>query len=132
MMHEGHLALIARACDEGDEIFIGLTSDAMAKRSRKVKVASYATRMRNLAEVVDRICPDKDFVIREIVDEMGPAATGDYDVIVVSTETVGGAERINRARAIAGLRPLRIAIIDMVKGEDGDRISSSKLVKGKA
>ncbi len=129
VIHEGHEALIKRACQEGDEIFIGLTCDAMAKRSRSVKVAPYAARLQNLAEAVDRICPDKDFDIRELRDEMGPAATGDYDVIVVSEETLKGAEKINTARARLNLKPLRIAVVKMVKDAQGNRISASRLLK---
>jgi pantetheine-phosphate adenylyltransferase len=128
VLHEGHEALIGRACQEGDEIFIGLTSDAMASGSRNVKVNPYATRMRHLAEAVERICPEKDFDIREINDAMGPAATGDYDVIVVSNETVPGAERINRARVLAGLKPLKISVVEMVRDSNGQKVSATNIV----
>ena len=130
IIHEGHMALLRQACSEGDEIFIGLTGDAMAGKTRK-KVNGYATRLRTLAEALEEICPDKEFDIRKIDDEVGPAATGDYDVIVVSEETVPGAEKINRARAMAGLKPLRIVTVKMVLGQDGKKISSTGRLLGK-
>lgn len=126
-IHQGHLALLKRACEEGDEIFIGLTSDKMARSTRKVKVNSYATRMFNLAEAVEKVCSEKDFSIRVINDGVGPAATGDYDVIVVSTETVPGAETINRIRSRAGLKPLKISVVEMVLDGKGERVSSTKV-----
>jgi pantetheine-phosphate adenylyltransferase len=129
VIHEGHEALIRRACQEGDEIFIGLTSDAMARKSRSVKVAPYQTRLQNMAEAIERICPEKDFDIRQLNDEMGPAATGDYDVIVVSEETLKGAEKINTARARLDLKPLKIAVVKMVKGKNGDKISATGILK---
>ncbi|MBA3045614.1 MAG: pantetheine-phosphate adenylyltransferase [Candidatus Thermoplasmatota archaeon] len=129
IIHQGHLALLSRACMEGDEIFIGLTSDSMAGISRKVKVNSYATRLRNLAEIIEKICPDGEVTIREINDDMGPAATGDFDVIIVSSETVKGAERINRARAVVDLKPLRIVVIEMVLGPDGEKVSATHMIQ---
>jgi len=55
---------------------------------------------------------------------------GEYDAIVVSTETRGGAEEINRVRKENGLKELVIVEIPMVKAEDEDRISSTRIRSG--
>lgn len=128
VLHGGHIALLSRAFAEGDEVFVGLTSDAMAGKGRKVRVRPYEERLRDLEGALARLSGGKQFHVFEIDDEFGPAATGDFDVIVVSEETAGAAERINRAREEAGLRPLRIAAIGMVLDAEGKRLSSTRLI----
>jgi pantetheine-phosphate adenylyltransferase len=134
VIHEGHLALLSRAFAEGGEVFIGLTGDDMAGRERKVKVKPYEQRMASLRKALAGISCGKPFHIFEIRDEFGPAATGDFDVIVVSEETAANAGRINNARNEAGLAPLRVVVIGMVLDGEGNKVSSSGIIasgKGK-
>jgi len=60
----------------------------------------------------------------------GAATEPAFDAIVVSPETRGGAERINEIREAAGHDPLRIEVVDHVPAEDGERISSTRIVRG--
>lgn len=49
--------------------------------------------------------------VEGITDPFGPPAVEEaFDVIVVSSETVLGAEKINELRAQKGFRPLAVAI----------------------
>jgi len=129
VIHAGHLALLSRAFSEGDELHVGLTSDNMAAGKRNVPVQDYDTRLKNLTEALSKLCKGKRFWIFQIDDELGPAAREDFDVIVVSEETLKGAERINKMRLADGLKPLNVVIIDMVLVQ-GEPISSTRIIRG--
>ena len=131
VIHDGHLVLLNRAFEEGDEIYIGLTTDKMASRSRKVPLQDYETRLQNLNNVLGQIAGNKPFFVFPLDDPLGRAASGNFEVIVVSQETVRGAETINEVRARNGLKPLEIIVIDMMLADDGEPISSSKVIQGK-
>jgi len=130
VIHSGHLALLRRAFSEGDEVFVGLTSDKMATGRRAVPVQDYCTRLRVLTETLSKMSGGKRFSISAIEDELGPAAREDFDAIVVSADTEPGAARINRARQAKGLRPLRIIRVNMVLASDGEPISSTRVLRG--
>ncbi len=130
VIHDGHLALISRAFSEGGELHVGLTSDSMATGKRSVPVRDYELRLKNLAETLDRLSGGKRYHIFKIEDELGPAATGDFDAIVVSADTEPGALRINRARQSRGLKPLRVVVVSMVLATDGEPISSTRVLRG--
>ena len=130
LIHDGHLALLKKAFESGDEIYIGLTTDKIASRSRKVPLQDYETRLQNLNNILDQIAQDKRSFVFPLEDPMGRAANGNFEAIVVSQETIRGAENINNARARNGLKPLEIIIIDMVLALDGRPISSSRILRG--
>ena len=130
VIHDGHLALLNKAFEEGDEIYIGLTTDMMASRSRKVPLQDYETRLNNLNNTLGQISGNKPFFVFPLDDPMGRAANGNFEVIVVSQETVRGAEKINEVRGRNGLKPLNIVVIDMVLADDGSPLSASRVVRG--
>lgn len=90
----------------------------------------YKTREKNLRETASSISGGKEFHILIIEDELGPATYGDYDAIVVSSETRDTAGRINEVRASNGLNPLDIIEIEMVLANDGEPLTSTKLLLG--
>jgi pantetheine-phosphate adenylyltransferase len=130
VIHDGHIALLKKAFSLGGELFVGLTSDMMATGKRAVPVQDYETREKNLTLALSRLSGGKRFSIFMIGDELGPAATEDFDMIVVSKDTEPGALRINKAREARGLRPLRIVRIPMVLARDGEPISSTRILRG--
>lgn len=130
VVHKGHLALLKKAFELGDFVFIGLTSDQMANGNRDVPVQSYEIREKNLLAAVHDIAKGKQFRIDMIEDVYGPAITANYDYIVVSEETKTGAEKINLAREKAGMKPLEIVVIKLVKGADKQKITARRIVRG--
>ncbi|MCK5309206.1 MAG: pantetheine-phosphate adenylyltransferase [Thermoplasmata archaeon] len=130
VIHDGHLALLKKAFEEGDEIYIGLTTDKMASRSRKVPLQDYETRLQNLNNVMGQMAGNKPFFVFSLDDPMGRAANGNFEAIVVSQETVRGAEKINEVRARNSLKPLEIIVIEMILAENGEPISASKIIRG--
>jgi pantetheine-phosphate adenylyltransferase len=128
-LHAGHLALLRKAFEMGDYVYIGLTKDSYAK-SRKPgqKILSYAERKRKLVQVVKVL--GKEFSIMPLSDRFGPSVTGDFDAIVVSEETYPIALKVNKIRKEKGLKLLKIVKIKYVLAEDSLPISSSRIASG--
>jgi pantetheine-phosphate adenylyltransferase len=132
-IHDGNRALFERAFDLGD-VTVGLTSDDLAPKTRHVDryVRSYADRKADLdaelATFADR--HDREFAVRELTEPTGIATEPGFDVLIVSPETRDGGERINEIRAERGLPPLELEVVGHVPAEDGERISSTRIVRG--
>ena len=132
-VHDGHLALFERAFSLGD-VTVGLTTDSLAPETRHIdrhvrpydeRAADLEAELRPLAERDGR-----SFEIRPLAEPTGIAVEPQFDALVVSPETVEGAERINELRAEAGVDPLDIEVVDHVPAADGRRISSTRIVNG--
>jgi pantetheine-phosphate adenylyltransferase len=132
-VHDGHHALFERAFELGD-VTVGLTSDDLAAETRKVsrrvrpfeeRRAAVATELETLATACGR-----EYEIRTLEEPTGIATESGFDAIVVSPETRAGAERINEIRGSKGRPPLRIEEVDHVPAADGERISSTRIVRG--
>lgn len=132
-IHDGHRALFRRAFELGD-VTVGLTSDELAKQTRHADryVRPFEERKAALAEELERLSAthDRSFEIRKLEDPTGIATEPPFDVLVVSPETKPGGERINEIREERGLDPLRIEVVPHVRAEDGDFISSTRIVHG--
>ncbi len=132
-VHDGHLALFERAFSRGD-VTVGLTDDELAAETRHVEryVRPFETRRADLRAELEALAEahDRRFEIRPLSEPTGIAVEPQFDVLIVSPETVAGAERINEIRHERGLEPLDIEIVDHVPADDGDRISSTRIVTG--
>jgi len=131
-LHRGHIALLREAFMKGKRVLVGLTSDAMASRGRSRKVEPYSSRLRELRRVLDELSGETgvDYIIREINDRFAFALREEVDAIVASRETESTVDEIDEERKKKGLPPLRRYVIDMVMDQGGERISSSRVVKG--
>ncbi|MFB6221640.1 MAG: phosphopantetheine adenylyltransferase [Halolamina sp.] len=132
-VHDGHHALFRRAFELGD-VTVGLTSDDLAPETRHIEryVRPYNERE---AELEAELAPladeyDREFEIRELDEPTGIATEPQFDALIVSPETREGGERINEIREDRGYEPLQIEVVDHVPAEDGDRISSTRIVSG--
>lgn len=132
-VHDGHLALFERAFELGD-VTVGLTSDELAPATRHVDryVRAYEERERDLVAELEPIAEahGREFAVRKLEQPTGIATEPQFDVLIVSPETVATGERINELRDEMGRGSLRIEVVDHVPAEDGDRISSTRIVKG--
>ncbi|MFC7256059.1 phosphopantetheine adenylyltransferase [Haloplanus litoreus] len=132
-VHDGHRALFDRAFELGD-VTVGLTSDDLATETRKVprRVRPFADRRADVDAELASLAADhgRTYEIRRLEEPTGIATEAGFDAIVVSPETRAGAERINEIREAHGLAPLRIDVVDHVPAEDGERISSTRIVRG--
>ena len=132
-VHDGHRALFERAFELGD-LTVGLTSDELAPRTRnedryvrpfEERRADLEAELSSMAEAFGR-----EFEVRKLEEPTGVADEPGFDVLVASPETVDGAERVNEKRAAKGLEPLEIEVVDHVYADDGDVISSTRIVAG--
>ena len=132
-VHDGQHALFERAFSLGD-VTVGLTSDALAPKTRAVDrpVRDYEKRKAALESELEPLAAahDREFEIRTLSEPTGIATEPTFDTIVVSPETVEGAERINELRVDDGLDALEIEVVDHVMAEDGERISSTRILNG--
>ena len=132
-LHDGHRALFERAFELGD-VTVGLTSDELAPRTRHEdrKVRSFAERKADLEAELSAFADehDRSFDIRELSEPTGIASEEQVDVLVVSPETKTGGKRINEIRRERGQGELEIEVVDHVYAEDGDIISSTRIVRG--
>jgi inosine/xanthosine triphosphatase len=128
--HAGHEALLSAAARDASEVFVGITDGAMAHRDGR-KVAPWQERAKTVESFLKGRGYKGKVVTRALTDAMGPAATGPYDAIAASPETVRGAEAINSARLAAGLSPLRLLRVPHVLGEDLLPISGTAVAEGR-
>ncbi|MFB6353212.1 MAG: phosphopantetheine adenylyltransferase [Halobacteriales archaeon] len=132
-VHDGHRALFRRAFELGD-VTVGLTSDDLAARTRHAErdVRPFEARKRDLRAELEGLAEefDRAFEIRRLEEPTGIAVEPPFDVLVVSPETKPGGERINEIRRERGLEPLRLEVVDHRRAEDGDIISSTRIVRG--
>ncbi len=132
-VHDGHRKLFERAFELGD-VTIGLTSDELAPKTRSVdrQVRSYDEREADLEDELAAIASEHDraFEIRTLESPTGIATEPQFDYLVVSPETKGGGERINEIRRERGHDPLEIVVVPHVLAEDGDIISSTRILRG--
>lgn len=130
MIHIGHELLFETAFATGDIVVVGVTSDEFAHSVKKVPVRSYDERRGDLERFLSRY--GKPFEVVKIEDSMGVAVSSDtLEGIVVSSETKAAAEQINAVREENGLKPLKIFCIHVVKAEDREAVSASRIISGK-
>jgi pantetheine-phosphate adenylyltransferase len=113
---------------------VGLTSDELAPRTRHLDryVRPFEERRRDLDDELATLADehDRSYAVVRLDEPTGVAVEPKFDALVVSPETVEGGERINEIRRERGLDPLDIEVVDHVAAADGERISSTRIVRG--
>jgi pantetheine-phosphate adenylyltransferase len=132
-IHDGHRALFERAFELGD-VTVGLTSDDLAPKTRHDErhIRPYQERRAALADELEAIAGDRgrQWTVRELTEPTGIATESQFDVLVVSPETETGGKRINEIRRERGHKPLEIEVVPHVYADDGEVISSTRIVRG--
>ncbi|MFB6155347.1 MAG: phosphopantetheine adenylyltransferase [Haloferacaceae archaeon] len=134
-IHDGHRALFERALELGDEgVLVGLTSDDLARETRHEPrpVPPLEERLDAVrAELDDLDRWGRDVAIRTLDHRYDVAAWDpSLDALVVSPETEGEVVEVNRRRRQRGLAPLEAVVVPFVRADDGERISSTRIVRG--
>jgi cytidyltransferase-like protein len=126
-IHKGHKALIARAFETGEKVFIGLTSDHFVRPGKKID-HDFSYRKSQLRRYLDETYPKRKYEITKLDKKFGKGMyTKEIRAIAVSAETRSSVEEVNLKRREMGLPDLKIEVIDMVLAEDGKRISSTRI-----
>jgi pantetheine-phosphate adenylyltransferase len=129
-LHVGHRALLSKACESGVRVTVGITSDAFVSSYKFASVSPFAVRTTAVEAWISSAYPGKEVTICAIDDPYEPAVHGDYDAIVVSTETKPRAEEINDRRAALGHSPLAIIEVPTVSVAEGIPVSSTRVREG--
>ena len=131
--HEGHKALLKKAFEVGNHVFIGVSSDDLVKKWGKPhKVATYEKRLDDLKSFLRRQGVLDRAEIFPLHDPYGVTVSNNrLDVLVVSRETEARAYEINEKRRTKGLKPLKIIVIETVLAEDSVPISTTRVRRKK-
>ncbi len=119
-VHKGHEVLLKAAFSLDGDVLIGLTSDDFAT---KKNVLPFIDRKANLVKFLAQRGWQAEIV--SLNNIYGPAIEPDFEVIVVSEETLENAYLINLRRTEQGLHNLKIVVVPILKNEKGEKISSS-------
>lgn len=132
-VHDGHRRLFRRAFQLGD-VTVGLTTDELAPKTRHVEryVRPYENRKADIEAELETFASeyDRDFEVRPLRKPTGIAVEPQYEYLIVSPETVDGGKRINDIRRERGHDPLEIVVVPHLRAEDGDIVSSTRIVTG--
>jgi inosine/xanthosine triphosphatase len=128
VLHKGHRALLDKAFEVGDEVAIGLMSDAYAAK-HKIKMTPMLERRAEVIEYAET--KGKPYTLHVIGSSQGEASSdATLDAIVVSPETMGNVAIINAERERRGLKRLMIVPIGHVLADDYCPISSTRVLMG--
>lgn len=128
ILHKGHRALLDKAFEQGDEVVVGLTSDAMARR-RKQTVVPLGQRRTALESYLRTKGANWSVVIIDSPQASLERST-EIGALVVSPETRKGGEAINQVRVSHGLVPLHLVVVPHVLADDFLPISSGRVMAG--
>lgn len=112
-IHHGHkklLALAAMHCR--DCLTVGVSGDALLAKKKGVElIAPQAERMQNVRDFLGSAFPTLSLNVVPIDDPYGPTISdASIDAIIVSSETIVGAKKINVKRRERGFTPLDVLI----------------------
>jgi pantetheine-phosphate adenylyltransferase len=131
-LHNGHDAILTSACEAGEEVTIGLTSDVfVAKFKKDHTIAPFLLRKQSLEQwLAGHGYADRALII-PIDDPYEPAATlTDLEVLVVTPDNKSRGEEINRIRKKKGLTPLGLLVVALVPAQDSKPVSSTRVRGG--
>ncbi len=83
----------------------------LAKKKNAEQIEALEDRVGAVRAFLGSVFPALDVDIVVLKDPFGPPAhEADFDAIVVSSETIAGAVKINEMRAAQGFRPLTVVV----------------------
>jgi pantetheine-phosphate adenylyltransferase len=128
LFHAGHKALLKKAFELG-EVYLGLVSDEMAKKTKSRPISDFKIRQKELTDFIKKDL-GQNAKIFEINDRFGSALSEDFDYLVASPETYPVALEINFERKKMNKKLIEIIKIDCVLAKDGQPISSTRIYNG--
>lgn len=128
--HAGHKALLDAAFAEAASVGVGVSTDRFLKARRKPhadRLQGYARRRASVVRYLNGRYPSSRWWITPLDDAWGRSVEAGVDVLVASAETARGARLVNAERRRRGLRPLRLRLVPLVRGEDGLVVSARRI-----
>lgn len=112
-LHNGHRKLLTlAAASSSEKLIIGVMGDQMLKnKSNYNLIAKYDARKEGVCKFLGIAKPNLKYEIVELFDPYGPTISEpNIDALVVSSETLAGAYKINQLRLERGFPPLVILV----------------------
>lgn len=131
--HRGHREFLRYCLSLSRKLLIGLTTEKYVKaKNGGEEIESYKLRKQQLEKflreekAIDRVLiePIGDIFIPKVWESFA------IEAIIVSKDSISGAEKINLRRKEQGKSSLIIKVYKLVKGEDNGYISSSRIRNG--
>lgn len=119
-LHAGHKILLSMAAwIASSKVIVGITDDELLKnKSNKHVLESMAVRIEKTRSFLQLFRPDLEYELVAIRDVYGPTGWDpNIQALVVSVETLPGAESIDKKRSAESLPPLRTFVIDVISSE---------------
>ncbi|MGI0027261.1 MAG: phosphopantetheine adenylyltransferase [Nitrosopumilaceae archaeon] len=128
ILHKGHLALLQKGFSISSKVIIGLASDELATKKGKNLLHDYSERYSTLESMIKKNFPNSQFEISKLDNDFGPAVLEkEVEALVVSEETIGQGQILNKLRNERQLSPVKIVSVPMILATDGKRISTSRI-----
>ncbi len=127
--HKGHRALLAKAFEVSEYVFVGLSTENLVKKMEKPhNIATYNVRLVELKSFLRKQGWTDRAKIIPIKTVYGNAlASKQIEALVVSRETEPTAKEINEKRKAKGLKSLSIIVVDMVPAYNSAPISTTRI-----
>ncbi|MCL2359805.1 MAG: pantetheine-phosphate adenylyltransferase [Nitrososphaerota archaeon] len=131
-LHSGHKALLNCAFEVGEQVVIGLTSDAFVMQiSKPHKTASYTERCQRLEAYLAQMGLVGRVQIVPLTDSYGLMLSArDIEALIVSEETQKIGKVINQKRRDAGYPSIQLVVVDMVPAQNHRPISTTRIRRG--
>lgn len=131
-LHIGHRAFFTFAFEHAEHVVIGVTlSELTHHKSYASTVEQYEVRVQEIQSFFEEQHYGERYTIIPLSDVYGTTLTdATIEAVFVTPMTEHGAKKINEQRQKMELSPLPIHICKMVKDEDGEYVSSSRIREG--
>lgn len=132
--HKGHEALLKQAFAVGQTVIIGVTTERMVEKEKKVLgriVLPYEIRVNEVRKYLSENGLLGRDIITPLNDIYGPAVLDEkLEAVVCTRETRRGAQAINRQRQKYGRKKLAIIECPFIASSDRRHISSTRIRLG--
>lgn len=131
-LHIGHRAFFSYAFQHADHVIIGLTLPELSRHKEYAYVIeSYELRAQTLQEYLHAEKYDDRYTIVPLSDIYGTTLhDSTIEALIVTPMTEKGAVRINTQRVLEKKIALPIHVCEMVRDENGEYVSSSRIREG--
>lgn len=131
LLHKGHEALLITAFKSGTAVTVGVTTDAMNKKTGNITFQNQTERTKGIKDFLKKNKFEKKAKVVLISDIYGPTLKDKtIEALVVSKETAKGAQLINSARVEKKQKKLPVIIVNLVLAQDKKPISSTRILNG--
>lgn len=131
-LHLGHQNFLSAAINQADSVLLGITTGSMARNKiSPLSLQSFNQRLSSLKNFLKTHAFDYKVEIFPLHDVFGPSVANPYlNQLACTKDSYPNALLVNQKRKLSGLNPLELVKVDLVKAQDKQRISSSRIRLG--